>query len=182
MLCYIHYNYVYSGNLIIAFNYQILMQIYHSYTCIHTFHNYITTNYFACLFRIPSCILLKCLDKWLALLNVFEQWEHWYGRSPVWINICLFKFPQIENALVQILHRYGLIPVCTLLWTSKALFFENILWHSSQIKFCLSKCNKNITWSNFLYVYFYGPRIIVCCHGLIIARAFTYMFYTSYTP
>lgn len=136
--------------------------------------NYITTDYFACLFRILSCTLFKCLVKWLALLNVFEQWEHWYGRSPVWINICLFKFPQTENALVQILHRYGLIPVCTLLWTSKALFFENILSHSSQIKFRLSKCNKNSICNNFFYIYFHGPGKIVCSHVLIIG-AFTYV-------
>jgi hypothetical protein len=88
------------------------------------------------------CFLFTCRVKWLKLLKLSEHWRHWYGCFLAWINKCLFKFPRTENALAQILHRYGLIPVCTLLWTSNALFFWNLMWHILQVKSILPSKSK----------------------------------------
>lgn len=56
---------------------------------------------------VPVCVLLWMLsvDFWA---NRFRHTSHWYGRSPVWVRLCISKYCLHVNAAGHWRHWNGL--------------------------------------------------------------------------
>ena len=66
------------------------------------------------LLSVISCVA-TCLNRVLFSAKFLSQWGHWYGRSPVWYLLWIFKRSCRLKLLSQMSHVNGLSPVWILL-------------------------------------------------------------------
>ena len=91
-----------------------------------SYNTKLTLNNNICIYSYPLHFW-ECLLQLLRSLNLFLHLIHWYGKSPVWILVCLFNDDFRVNNLLQILHLNGLSPVWILICCCKFDFCLNAL-------------------------------------------------------
>ena len=89
-------------------------------------NTYMKSHITVCLKHLPtirtlirSSVAVYIMLMWLQVhdcLKLLLHSEHWYGLSPVWTLMCLFRFPDTLNALSHMRHLYGFSPLWILLW------------------------------------------------------------------
>lgn len=86
-------------------------------------------------FKFGSVFSPVCVRMWMTScpdwIKVFEQTEHLWGRSPVWMRICRCNFPLCSKARPHRSHLYGRSFVWMRRCTWRFSFTLNILWQNS---------------------------------------------------
>lgn len=80
--------------------------------------------------------LLRCLSKVPLDVKHLSHTSHIYGRIPVWIRKCRFRFSFVANRFRHILHTKAFSRVCIRKWRSKAALDDNLNWHIQHINDC----------------------------------------------
>ena len=70
---------------------------------------------------------LACVFKYVEVLNEELQMLHRYGLSPVWVLVWVFKLPDVEKLRPQCSQRYGFSPVWVLVWTVRLWAVRKLL-------------------------------------------------------
>ena len=75
-----------------------------------------------------------CLVKYLNCENFILQKSQENCISPWWTLLWIVKQSDLANFFEHISHEKGLSPVWTLLWRFKLVIWEKAIWHWSQAK------------------------------------------------
>ena len=82
---------------------------------------------------VCQCLFLKCLVRFDLVPKAMPHTSHVWGLASVWVLfLCTASASLRLNDFKQIGHKYGFVPVCTLLCSFRWSWRRNDLVHTSQ--------------------------------------------------
>jgi len=77
--------------------------------------------------------ILMCVLRFPLSVKLFPHWVHVYGFSPAWILMCLLKFPLCVKLFPHWVHEYGFSPVWILKCLLRYTFHEKLFPQCVQV-------------------------------------------------